>query len=293
MKKDMDSLRYEQAAAVLPLRLRKAAMELPEAERRRAEEFRLRSGRPLTVLLPEGELPLEPTVEPEELEMLCDLATEFSRYAAAETLREGYLNVRGGFRVGLCGTAVMKEGVTTNLKNLSSAAVRIGREKKGVGEGLLEDSFRSTLILSPPGGGKTTLLRDLVRLLSNSGRRVALVDERGEVAVMYRGAAQMDVGPHTDILDGCPKALGIPMLLRAMNPEIIAVDEITAAADLEAIARAAGCGVGLLATIHGETVAELREKPLYRNLLELRVFSRVIRIERAAGTRTYIAEDLL
>jgi len=288
----MDSLRYEQAAAVLPLRLRKAALELPEAERRRAEEFRLRAGRPLTVLLPEGELALEPVVEPEELETLCDLATEFSRYAAAETLREGYLNVRGGFRVGLCGTAVMKEGVNTNLKNLSSAAVRIGREKKGVGEGLLEEMFHSTLILSPPGGGKTTLLRDLVRLLSEGGRRVCLIDERGEVAVMYRGAAQMDVGPCTDVLDGCPKALGIPMVLRAMNPEIIAVDEITVAGDLEAMARAVGCGVGLLATIHAGSVQELMEKPLYRQLLEMRVFARAIRIERAEGQRRYVVEEL-
>ena len=288
----MDSLRYEQAAAVLPLRLRKAALELPEAERRRAEEFRLRAGRPLAVLLPEGELALEPVVEPEELETLCDLATEFSRYAAAETLREGYLNVRGGFRVGLCGTAVMKEGVNTNLKNLSSAAVRIGREKKGVGEGLLEEMFHSTLILSPPGGGKTTLLRDLVRMLSEGGRRVCLIDERGEVAVMYRGAAQMDVGPCTDVLDGCPKALGIPMVLRAMNPEIIAVDEITVAGDLEAMARAVGCGVGLLATIHAGSVQELMEKPLYRQLLEMRVFTRAIRIERAEGQRRYVVEEL-
>ena len=174
MKQETDILRYEGAAAILPLRLRKAALSLPQSEQRRAEEFRLRSGQAMTVLLPEGEEPLEPIVEPEELETLCDLATDFSRYAAAETLREGYLNVRGGYRVGLCGTAVMKEGGNTSLKNLSSASVRIGREKRGVAEGmwrqlLREGAFQNTLILSPPGGGKTTLLRDLVRLLSSAG----------------------------------------------------------------------------------------------------------------------------
>ena len=199
--------------------------------------------------------------------------------------------------MGVCGTAVMKEGCNTNLKYISSAAVRIGREKIGVADGvgkqlLAGDGFASTLILSPPGGGKTTLLRDLVRWLSYSGQRIALIDERGEVAVMHRGTAQMDVGPKTDVLDGCPKAVGIPVVLRAMNPQIIAVDEITAEADLRAMSQAAGCGVGLLATVHGESVEELQEKPLYRDLLARRVFSRAVRIERRGRERVYVLEEL-
>ena len=119
MQKNELISRYEQAAAILPSRLRKAALCLSDEDKARAEEIRLRAGRPLTVLLPTGELPLEVDVEPEELETLCDIATEFSRYAAAETIREGFLPVRGGFRVGLCGTAVMKDGMNTNLKYLS------------------------------------------------------------------------------------------------------------------------------------------------------------------------------
>ena len=290
-------LRYEAAASILPSRLRKAALELPEGKQRAAEELRLRAGRPMTVLLPEGEAELETIVEPEELETLCDLATEFSRYAAAETLREGYLPVRGGFRVGLCGTAVMKDGVNTNLKNLSSAVIRIGRERPGVGDELAprlfrEGRFQNTLILSPPGGGKTTLLRDIVRCLSEQGARVALIDERGEVAVSYQGEPQMDVGPRTDVLDGCPKALGIPMVLRAMNPQVIAVDEITVREDLRAMSLAAGCGVGLLATIHAADTAELLEKPLYRQLLEDRVFRLAIRVKNQAGQRSYELEEL-
>jgi len=297
LQKDLNVLRYEDAAAVLPLRLRKAALSLPEGQRALAEEFRLRAGRPMTVLLPEGEVPLEVTVEPVELETLCDLATEFSRYAAAETLREGYLSVRGGFRVGLCGTAVMKDGVNTNLKQFSSAVVRIAREQKGIAEGLVpelfrEGQFQNTLLLSPPGGGKTTLLRDIVRCLSERGERIGLVDERGEVAVMYRGEPQMDVGPRTDVLDACPKALGIPILLRAMNPRIIAVDEITAREDLKAMMQAVGCGVGLLATIHAADVSELMERPLYRTLLEERVFRLVVCISREAGARRYRVEEL-
>ena len=128
MKKDQRVLRYEEAASVLPVRLRKLAMALPDDQKGAAEEFRLRTGQPLTVLLPSGEVPLDAVVEPEELDTLCDIATEFSRYAAAETLREGYLSVRGGFRVGLCGTAVMKNGANTTLKDFSAAAVRIARQ---------------------------------------------------------------------------------------------------------------------------------------------------------------------
>ena len=293
---------YEAAAAILPNRLRKLALALPAEQKEVAEELRLRAGRPMTVLLPEGEISLDAVVDTAELETLCDLATEFSRYAAAETLREGFVPVRGGFRLGLCGTAVMKGGMNTNLKNLSSAAIRIARERKGVGTDLArrlfrDGVFRSTLILSPPGGGKTTLLRDLVRCVSEGvggtpALRVSLVDERGEVAVMYRGQPQMDVGSRTDVLDACPKALGIPIVLRAMNPQVIAVDEITARADLRAVVMAAGCGVGLLATIHAADTAELLQRPLYRDLLAEGVFQQAVCIATSEGKRTYRMEEL-
>lgn len=293
--------RYEEAARVLPGRLREQALAQPPEVRQLAEEFRLRAGQPLVVLLPEGERSLGAAVTPEDLETLCDLATDYSRYAAEETLREGYLSVRGGFRVGLCGTAVMKDGESTALRDLSSAAVRIAREQRGIGEAVAPRLFRdgryqNTLLLSPPGGGKTTLLRDLVRQLSQGEgvppQRITLIDEREEIAVMYRGQPQMDVGPRTDVLSGCPKALAIPMALRAMNPQIIAVDEITVREDLRAISQAAGCGVALLATIHAANVEELQAKPLYQELLAGRVFRQAVLIRTGPEGRLYAVENL-
>lgn len=240
---------------------------------------------------------------PEDLETLCDLATDYSRYAAEETLREGYLSVRGGFRVGLCGTAVMKDGESTALRDLSSAAVRIAREQRGIGEAVAPRLFRdgryqNTLLLSPPGGGKTTLLRDLVRCLSSGGTgrpglRVSLIDERGEVAVMVRGRPQMDVGPRTGRAGRLPQGPGHPHGPAGHEPPGHSpVDEITAEADLRAAMQAAGCGVGLLATIHAADAAELTQRPLYRQLLAEKVFRLAVRIRRDEAGRTYEVEEL-
>lgn len=305
MEKNEGVARFDEAVKLLPLRLQRAAAGLSAGQKALAEEFRLRTGQPMTVLLPEGEMPMGETgtvITSGDLDQMCDRITGYSRYAATETLRQGYLTAEGGFRIGVCGTVVMNEGVNTNLRNISSMTVRLSRQRIGVAEVVFSQLFQSgqpfsTLILSPPGLGKTTLLRDMIRLLSDGhGKvpacRVAVVDERGEIAVMHQGQPRMDVGCHTDILDGCPKAIAIPILLRACNPQVIAVDEITAAEDLTAIASAANCGVALLATIHAADREELQEKPLFRQLMDMNVFSRFITISRQNGERQYKVEEL-
>lgn len=294
--------RYKLACQVLPMALRKVALGLEERDMVEAEELRLRVGQPMTVLLPKGEVSLFRTVEQMDLENLCNQATEFSRYGAVETLRQGYVSVEGGFRIGFCGTAVVTKGSVSNLKDFSSAVIRIAREKQGVASSICPQvidngKMVSTLIVSPPGGGKTTLLREMVRQFSNGcigcePQRITLVDERGEVAACHYGVPQLEVGTHTDVLDGCPKDVGMMMGLRTMNPEILAVDEITKPSDLQAMVQAAHCGVSLLATIHGATVGELQEKPLYRQVLDSGVFSRVVVIGHNAAGRTYTVEVL-
>ena len=290
--------RFDGAAAYLPWRWRKEAMLLSAEEKAAVEEIRLRVGRNAAVLSGKEEILLgatEEKVTTEELEEFCAVAAEHSRYAS-QTLKKGYLTLRGGFRAGFCGTAVVKGGEITGLKDISSAVIRISRERKGIAEEglqplLKENYFPSTLILSPPGVGKTTFLRDAVRFLG-SGKRVTLLDERGEIAAVYNGVPQMDIGKKTDVLDGCLKAEGIFMALRVMNPEIIALDEITESQDIRAITMAANCGVSILATIHARDQKELLKKPLYAELLQAKVFSYTVRIEREQNARRYTVEGL-
>ena len=157
---------------------------------------------------------------------------------------------------------------------------------------LRKDGFCSTLILSPPGNGKTTLLRECVRRLSDLGTRISLMDERGEIAAVQNRAPQFDVGANTDVMTGGQKAACCMMLLRAMRPDVLAFDEISAPEDIEAIRIAAGCGVALLATAHAQSVAALRHRALYRALLDEHIFHRAVCITRSGGERVYTVEDL-
>lgn len=290
---------FEQAAAVLPPELRQQALALPAQERERAEELRLRCGWPMAAVFPEGEIPLGGRkIVTQDLELLLEIASRASVHAVLSQLREGYLTIEGGHRLGLCGTAVLENGQMRNLRSLSSVSIRIARQHPGAAlpllSGLMEGGrLCSTLIAAPPGMGKTTLLRDLVRCISDGDGtpplRVGLADERGEVAALYGGVPQLRVGRRTDVIEGCPKAQGAMLLLRAMNPQVLAMDEITAPEDVAALLTAAGCGAVLLATAHGEG-DELTRRPLYRTMLEERIFQRVVSIQRTEQGRSYTVD---
>lgn len=293
---------FVQAVQALPLRLRQEALSLPAGDRARAEELRLRAGWPMTAVLPEGERPLGgPPVEERELEQLVEIASRASLHTVLDQVRRGYLTFEGGHRIGLCGTAALREGEIHALRAISSANLRIARQVKGAAAPVLDGlcpggRLADTLILAPPGLGKTTLLRDVIRSVSEgegcTPLRVSLADERGEVAAMYSGQPQLEVGRRTDVAEGCPKAQGLMLLLRAMNPQVLAVDEITAPEDVGALIAAAGCGVTLLATAHGEGRAGLERRPLYRPLLDEGLFRFLVRIRREGERRIYTIEEL-
>lgn len=289
---------YRQAAGLLPAALRQRALALDERETEEVEELRLRIGRPLALTTPAGERVLTRTqVSSADLEQVVDAATDYSPYTAAQSLRQGFLSAPGGLRIGVCGQMTGK-----GVWDLSSLSIRIPRACRGAALPLLPQLLESgrlcsTLILSPPGGGKTTLLRDLVRLASDGGAdlpplRVSLVDERGEVAAVHRGTPQLDVGRQTDVITGLPKARAIPILLRAMNPQVIALDEVALEEDISAILAAAGCGAALLATVHAPSPEALRRRTIGETLLAWGIFQRAVVISKDGSRRTYRVEVL-
>lgn len=292
---------WERAAEVLPAHLREGLRALG-GELEAAEEFRLRRGFPLTVLLPRGEVEADgPPVGEDDLRQAVENATQCSAHTALDRVRQGFVTLRGGHRMGLCGTAVKKEGRIVTLRELSSLSLRVARSVTGLAGPLLPDLTEdgrclSALILAPPGAGKTTLLRDLVRALSDGEgclpHRVAVADERGEIAALWRGEPQLYVGRHTDVLDGCSKAEGLSILIRGMNPQAAAVDELGSAEDAQAAMEAAGCGVAVLATAHGTGPGDLRRRPACRELLDQGVFRRLVVLERRGGARTARVEVL-
>ena len=295
-------LAVQQVLRVLPKQLQPRWNELREEEWQRVEELRLRVGQRITAVLPEEERSFRgETVTTRDLEQLMEIASCASVHAVLPQLQEGFLTLEGGHRLGLCGTTVVEEGRIKLLRDLSSASIRVARQFPGIArdaaECLMEDGYlQSTLILAPPGGGKTSLLRDLIRTVSNgeAGRalRVGVVDQRGELGAAYRGCAQLDLGRRTDLLSGSPKAQGLMLLLRAMNPQVLAVDEVSAPEDVQAILTAGGCGVSLLATVHGTDRTDLKRRKLYCELMESGIFRRLVTIHGRGNLREYRVEVL-
>ena len=251
--------------SILPQNLRPG---IDGFEKTGLRELRLRLNQSPELVFPGESKWLTTTVTREDLRQCINNASRYSPWNAATT-GQGYLTAPGGHRIGICGEAVMKDGIMTGFREVTSLCIRIAGDFPGIA-GKAACLAGSILILGAPGWGKTTLLRDLIRQLSDNGTHIAVVDERGE---LFPEAACFPRGRATDVLTGCTKRQGIETLLRTMGPACIAVDEITAPEDCQALIHAAFCGVRLLATAHAAEIRDLNRRTVYKPLLDARIFS--------------------
>lgn len=255
---------WEKLLGILPQRMRQA---VDERGRYTLLELRLRQGAPPELILKEGSSWLDLPCTREDIAFVLQAASRYSPWAA-ESMRRGYLTAPGGHRIGLCGLALYRNGQMTGLREITSLCIRVARDHPGIARPIPEEG--SVLILGAPGWGKTTLLRDLIRQRSVH-KSVAVVDERGEIF-----PEGFSAGKRTDILRGCRKGEGLDLVLRTMGPDSIALDEITAAEDCRGLMHAWGCGVTLLATAHAGSLEEYLSRPVYRELVEKKVFQWVV-----------------
>ena len=239
------------------------------------QELRLRINLPPELITKSGSVWLERAVAMEDLHFCVNAASRYSPWAAS-TSAQGYLTAPGGHRIGLCGNAVASNGIMSSIHTLTSLCLRVSRDFPGIAEEAVA-SVGSILIIGRPGSGKTTLLRDLIRHKSDiSGEAIAVVDEREEIFPRVRDQFCFPTGVHTDILSGCKKAHGIEAVLRSMGPDTIAVDEITAQEDCQALLHAGWCGVKLLATAHAGNRRDLFQRPVYRPIIESALFDTLL-----------------
>lgn len=282
---------FREISRKLPTSIADELCKLPEAYISEIEELRLRCGKNLRLKYHSSEKIIPHIITKEDLKTTLNNLIKFSYYAYEQDLAQGFVTIDGGHRVGICGKAVVKNGQPSLIKEISSLNIRFAKEIKGCADALVAEVTGkdgravNTLIVSTPGCGKTTMLRDLARNLSNRKMQVAICDERSEIAGMYCGSSNFDIGNHTDVLDGCDKAYGIPMLIRSMAPDVIITDEIGKREDIRAVEQCLASGVALITTIHGNCMAEI-ENSAIGELVRQGVFKTIIFLTKQNGPGT-------
>ena len=282
----------------MPLMIRRYLFNINLNE---AYEIRMRTGKPLMIFFPDGCYYLSAhgvltqqiegaiRVTSAHIEEALEIAAKSSVYSVEEEIKDGFITLSNGNRLGICGSAVVKDGKVTFIKDVSSLNYRIANQiynacDKVIDKIIKNGTIRNTIIISPPGAGKTTMLRDIIRNVSDGGFNVSVIDERREIAAMHGGKSAFDMGMFTDVLSGIPKADGMLTALRSMSPDVIAVDEIGRQCDCDAIGKIINCGVKVLTTIHGYDEAQICERNEIRNILKF--FETVIVLSKRNGAGT-------
>lgn len=256
-------------------------------------EIRIRAGKQCVLRLFNSEYILPVIIDNVDIEKILEKLANYSIYSIQNELNDGYITIKGGHRVGICGTCVMKNDSISNIKNISSINIRIARQVLGCSNKIYEKiyakGFKNTLIASLPNVGKTTNIRDLTRRLSNEGYNISVIDERSEIACMYNQVPQMDIGIRSDVINKCPKHIGIKMAIRALAPDIVVVDEIGNKKDIEQIQQAILSGIKILVTAHGNSVEELKKGEI-GVLIDKKIFSYIVILKNKSEFDVWIGE---
>ena len=262
------------------------------------EELRIKVNKPIFVHIGSKEEVWDYIATPEDIKYIMQRISNYSIYAFEDEIRQGYITIKGGHRVGLCGICVIENNSIKTIKDISSINIRACKEIIGCADKVMpyithNNSVHNTIIISPPKCGKTTLLRDITRHISQgdknknfNGKNVSIIDERSEIAGSFKGIPQMEVGDRTDVLDNCPKSQGIMMAIRSMSPDVIVCDEIGTQKDMESILMALNSGISLITTIHGFGIEDLYKRLVFKDIVENYVFSRGIVLSNKKGIGT-------
>jgi stage III sporulation protein AA len=261
-------------------------------------EVRIKIGKPILVYSRHGESIVNYIPTKEEINSMIQKISNYSLYAYEDDIRQGFITIKGGHRIGIAGECVMEKGEVKTIRNISSVNIRICREIIGCSDKVIryiasDNRIYNTIIISPPKCGKTTILRDIARNISNGilslgmkGKKVSVIDERSEIGACYFGVPQSDLGIRTDVLDNCLKREGLIMAIRSLSPEVLICDEIGTKGDIEALMMAFNSGVNIVTTIHGFTVEDLYKRKVFCDLLDNEILERAIILSNRNGVGT-------